>query len=188
MNKLADPPPVALTFWPVLQIQSSTIMQALRMHNSFRPGSAGYQAAHTGMLPRHSALAPRGSYAVCSSQGGTAQQSMLPRSSMAQQPRASPAGVQHTLAGRSSLAVSHQRNVETAARRAAGHSVQELSSMQSSRCLPSPAGSASRRRPSSAGAEIDLAREDSDGASAMDGAAAASPFLSVVFPTSPKDS
>ena len=188
MNKLADPPPVALTFWPVLQIQSSTITQALRMHNSFRPGGAGYQAAHTGMQPRHSVLARGGSYAVRSSQGGTAQQSMLPRASMAQQPGASPAEVPHTVADRSSLAVSHQRNIDTAARRAAGHSVQELSSMQSSRHLPSPAGFATQRRPSSAGAKIDLTREDSDGAPAMDGAAAASPFLSVVFPTSLKDS
>ena len=59
--------------------------------------------------------------------------------------------------------------------------------MQSSRRLHSPAGFATQTRPSSAGAKIDLAREDSDGAPAMDGATAASPFLSVVFPTSPKD-
>ena len=76
------------------------------------------------------------------------------------------------------MAASHQRNVDMAARRAAGHSIQMLSSTKS--CSPALSSllPGIQHHPASDGAEH---CKDTGSAMVADQVSAASPFLSVVL-------
>ena len=154
----------------MLQIHSSAIVQALRAQDRMQPGSTAPLALQPGMHSRSSFLPGRSS-ALRGSQGSAAPHGLSSHGSLAQQQAA--AGLPAGLGSRDSLALNHQRNVDMAARRAAVHSTQKLSSMRSTSAAPSPDAYSNQWR--SAG----LPKESLD----TDGPAAASPFLSVVLPT-----
>ena len=156
----------------MLQMDSSAIVQALRARDSTRPGRTAPLAAQPGMQSRGSFL-PGRSEALRSSQGGAAPHGLLSRGSLSQPQGSSAAGQASGLGSRNSLALNHQRNLDMAARRAAVHSTQKLSSMRSTHAGPSPDASSSQRRPDS------TVQEGAD----ADGHAAASPFLTVVLPS-----
>ena len=154
----------SLTCDGLLQIKSSAIVQALRARDSMRLGSTAP------LQSRSSCLTSRSS-AMRANLGSAAQHGLLSRASLAQGNNA--AGQAAGLNSRSSQALTHQRNLDMAARRAAMYSTQKLSSMRSTSLLPSPDASNSQWQPGN------LYKEGT----AADGPAAASPFLSVVLPT-----
>ena len=161
---------------PALQVQTSEIVQRLCMHTSMRPASAVLQAGNAGAQWQSSIL-PRNSAAVRASQGVPGRAALMSRGSLAQQHHGSPAGLPSELPGRASMAAHHQRSIDMAARRAAGHSTQMLSSRSS----PASAVSSllpSKHAPASVGAEH---CKDSSSTPAADQVSAGSPFLSVVL-------
>ena len=160
---------------PALQVQTSEIVQRLCMHTSMRPASAVLQAGNAGAQWQSSIL-PRNSAAVRASQGVPGRAALMSRGSLAQQHRGSPAGLPSELPGRASMAANHQRNIDMAARRAAGHSTQMLSSRKT--FVPAAVSSPSKHAPASLGAEH---CKDSSCTPAADQVSAGSPFLSVVL-------
>ena len=159
-----------------LQVQTSAIVQRLRMHTSMQPASVVPQAGNAGERWQSSIL-PRNSAAVRASQGIPGRAALMLRGSLAQQHRGSPVGLRSELPGRASMAANQQRNIDMAARRAAGHSTQMLSSRKST----APAVSSplpSKHPPASLGAEP---CKDSGSTPNADQVSAASPFLSVVL-------
>ena len=146
------------------------------MHTSMQPASTVPQAGETGKQWQSSIL-PRNSAVVRASQGVPGRTALMSRGSLAQQRHGGPAGPPSGLPGRASMAAGHQRNISMAARRAAGHSIQTLSSMKG----PAPGLSSpppSKPSPESVGAEQ---CKDTGSTPAADQVSAASPFLSVVL-------
>ena len=166
-----------LTCPGLLQVHSSAILQALRARDSVHPGGTATLAVQPG-IPSRSSFLPGRTSALRDSQGSAAPDGFLSRGSFAQQQGSSAGRQPAELGSRASLALSHQRNVDMAARRAAGHSTQKLSSMTSIKAVPTPDALSDQWRPGSMFKE----GADADVPAAADGPAAASPFLSVVLP------
>ena len=166
-----------LTCPGMLQVHSRAIVQALRVRDSTHPSITAALAVQPGMQSRSSFLPSRSS-AQRSSQGSGAPHGFLSHGSFAQQQSSSTAGQPAGLGSRASRAPDHQRNIEMAARRAAGHSTQKLSSMTSTKAVPTPDALGNQWRPGGMFKE----GADIEGPAAADGSSAASPFLSVVLP------
>ena len=169
LQHVCDAPDGSVTDCLIAQVQTTTIVQALHMHDSMpsrRPDATAGQCRHAvsrgSLLPRGRSAGPRRP-----EQCGAVRSAAI---------RSSPSGLPAGLAGRGSMAWRRQRHVDLAARRAAGHSMQKVSRHEQLwRCLASSSSGRWRR-------QLSQQRQHASFRPSRR-ASAASPFLRVVLLT-----